>query len=806
MSTLLQDIRYAVRVLLRQPGFALIVVLTLAVGLAANATVFALIDGMFLRPVPAADFDRMVQIFSTNVAQGRDRGDVSAPDLFDWQERATSFDRFTAIEFWQPSLSDSADDPERVVGRRVSTDFFDTLRIRLASGRTFAAGEDRAGFNRVAIVSHRLWQRRWGGSASLLGSTVSIDREPYTVVGIAPERLDFPAGAEIFAPLTISDADRVNRTMRYLDVIARMKPGVTIEDARSEVSALAAALANEHPDTNKGYGVNVMPLSTAMLDEGMPSIMLLLQVVVALVVLIAGANVANLLMVRGAARHRELALRLAVGASRWRVVRQLIVESLVLAVIGVALALPLAAAGVRFMKTFIPPEITRWILGWAEVDIDGRLLGTTMAVGLAMGALFGALPALRASRPDLTDALKEGARGTGGRRRVLEGFVVAQVALALALLVSAGLATRGGITLLTQHDGYDPRGVMTFAVKLPQNAYPDDAARVRFVERVVERVRALPQVERAAFSNTVPFSEGGSARPVEVEGRAVTSASERPIIDSRSVTPNYLKVLRVSVVRGRNLTDADRAATPPVAMIDENMATRLWPGADPIGQRFRPTHVPDAPWLTVVGIVSNVKHNWWFGFRPTYYVTFAQEPRDDAVLAVRVRGEESAIAPAVRQVFRDVDPELALANVHSLLRWRSLRTVGIRFVAGLIASFAGIGLFLAAIGIYGMMAYSVTQRTREIGVRMALGATGGQVMSMTLRNAVLLASLGIAIGLVAAFGLGKLLVASLFGVVQLDPVTFGVFAGVLALVAVLAASVPARRAMRVDPISALRAE
>ena len=806
MSSLLQDIRYAVRVLRRQPGFALIVVVTLAIGLAANAAVFAMIDGMLFRPVPAVDFDRMVQIFSTNVSQGRDRGDVSAPDLFDWQERAASFDRLATIEFWEPSLSDRANDPERVVGRKVSTDFFDTLRIRLASGRTFAAGEDRAGFNRVLIVSHRLWERRWGGSPSLLGSTVSIDREPYTVIGIAPARLDFPSGAEVFSPLIISDADRVNRTMRYLEVIGRMKPGVAIEQARSEMSTLAAALAKEHPDTNGGYGVNVMPLSIAMLDDGMPSIMLLLQVVVALVLLIAGANVANLLMVRGAARHRELALRLAVGASRWRVMRQLVVESLVLATVGVALALPLAAGGVRFMKTFIPPEITRWILGWGEVDIDGRLLGATMAIGLAMGAIFGALPALRASRPDLTDALKEGARGTGGRRRVLEGFVVAQVALALALLVCAGLATRGAVTLLTQYDGYDPRGVMSFGVTLPQNAYADDAARLRFVERVVERVRALPQVELAAFTNTVPFSDGGSARPVEVEGRPVKSASERPVIDSRSVTPDYLRLLRVNVVKGRSLTESDRAGTPPVAMIDENMAARFWPAIDPIGQRFRPTHVADAPWLTVVGIVSNVKHSWWFGYRPTYYVTFAQEPRADGVLAVRVRGDESAIAPAVRQVFRDIDPQLALANVHTLLRWRSLRTVGIRFIAGLIASFAGIGLFLSAIGIYGVMAYSVAQRTREIGVRMALGATGGQVMSMTLRNAVLLAGIGIAIGLVAAFGLGKLLVASLFGVVQLEPVTFGVFAGVLALVAVIAAGVPARRAMRVDPMSALRAE
>ena len=471
------------------------------------------------------------------------------------------------------------------------------------------------------------------------------------------------------------------------------------------------------------------------------------------------------------------------------------------------LAVPLAAVGVRFMKSFMPPEIARWILGWAEVDIDGRLLGTTMVVGLVVGTVFGSIPALRASRPDLTEALKDGTRGTaGGRRWMLEGFVVAQVALALALLVSAGLATRGAVKLLVQYDGYDPNGVMTFGVTVPDNAYPDDAARRRFVERVVERVRVLPQVEVAAFSNTVPFSEGGWARPVEVEGRPIANASERPIVDTRSMTPDYLKVIRVNVVKGRSLTSADREGAPAVALIDENMAARLWPGVDPIGKRFRPASSPEAPWHTVVGVVSNVKHGWWFGFRPTYYVTFEQAPRGQGVLSVRVRGAESAITPAVRQVFREIDPELALANVHSLLRWRLLRTVGIRFIAGLIASFAGIGLFLSAIGIYGVMAYSVGRRTREIGVRMALGATRRQVMGMTLRSALLLAGIGITIGLVAAFGLGKILVASMFGVVQLDPVTFGVFAGVLVLVALVAASVPARRAMRVDPITALRAE
>ena len=806
MSTILQDVRYALRVLLRQPAFSLIVIVTLAVGLGANAAVFAMVDGLLFRPLPAAQVDGMVQMFETNVAQREEREGVSPPNFLDWQLQAQSFATLVAVEWWDAGLSDSAHDPEQVVGRRVSAAFFDELRVRIARGRGFVAQEDKTGYDRVVVISHRLWQRRWGGSESLLGATITIDRQPYTVVGIAPDGFDYPSGAEIWAPITFTAENRTERARRYLEVIGRLKPGVTTDEARLEMQNIAGRLAKEHPDTNSGYGVNVMPLSRAMLDLGMPAVLAIWQFAVALVLLIAGANVANLLLVRGAARQRELALRLAVGASRWRVIRQLLVESILLASAGVALAVPIAAGGLQIIKGFMPPEIARWILGWAQVDVDARLLGTTMVAGMAAGAVFGVLPALRASSPQLSEALKEGARGRGGRSRVLKGFVVAQIALALTLLVSAGLSTRGAVRLLTQNDGYDPRGVMAFFVTLPKEAYPDDAAKLRLYEQAIERIRALPETERAAFASSVPFAGGIGHRPVEVEGRPVSKASERPDVDVRVVTPDFLNVIRASITRGRGLTDDDRTDTPRVALIDQLMAERLWPGADPIGRRFRPTHIPDAPWLTVVGIASNVKHDWFTGYRPTYYVPYAQVPVGYGSLVVRTRGEETAIAPAVRAAFRELDPGLPLADVNSLRRIRSLKTVGMQFVAGLMAAFAGIGLFLSAIGIYGVMAYSVTQRTREIGVRMALGATAREVMGMTLRDAMTLAAAGIGIGLVAAFGLAKVMVANLFGVIQLDALTFASFAVVLALVAMIAGSVPARRAMRVDPISALRAE
>jgi putative ABC transport system permease protein len=806
MSTLTQDLRYAARVLLRQPGFSLIVVLTLGIGLGANASVFAMVDALLFRPLPAADLDGMVQIFETNVAQGEERENVSPPNFFDWQRQATAFERLVAFEWWDANLSDSAQDPELVIGRRVSAALFDVLRVRLVHGRAFTAREETSGLHHVVVVSHRLWQRRWGGSPALLGSTITIDRQPHTVIGIAPEGFDYPQGSDIWGPITFTTENRTERARRYLEVIGRLKAGITFDAARLEMETISARLAKEYPASNSGYGVNMMPLATAMLDLGMPAVLAIWQFAVLLVLLIAGANVANLLMVRGAARQRELALRVAVGASRWRIVRQLVVESVLLALLGVTLAVPIAAGGIRLLKGFMPPEIARWILGWTQIDIDGRLLGITMVIGVVAGAVFGALPALRASRPQLSQALKEGSRGSAGRGRTLQGFVVAQVALALALLVSAGLSARGAVRLLTQNDGYDPQGVMTFGLTLPEDAYPSDRARLQFYERVLEDVRALPPVEYAAFSSSIPFGNSNTSRPIEIEGRPVASASERPMIDYRAITPEYLKVLRVTVTRGREFTDGDRENAPHVAIIDQTMASRLWPGEDPIGRRFRWTHVENAPWLTVVGLAGNVKHDWFTGYRPTFYVPYAQAPRSYGVLAVRTRGDETAIAPSVRQVFQRTDPALPLADVHSLVRHRSLKTIGMQFVAGLMASFAGIGLFLSAIGIYGVMAYSVSQRTREIGVRMALGATTRGVMRMTLRDAMVLALAGIALGLVMAFGLAKVLVANLFGVVQLDLMTFVVFAVVLAIVGLVAGSIPARRAMRVDPIRALRAE
>lgn len=816
MSTILQDVRYAVRALMRQPGFAAIVVITLAVGLGANAAVFGVVDALLLRPMPIPNIDRIVQIFAAKTSgteMGDERESVSPADFLDWRQSARSFEHVVAIEWWWASLTNAATggtsgtEPERIIAHRVSTAFFRVLGVQPASGRAFLADEETEGRNRVAVVSDRLWRRRWATTPSLVGSTVMLESEPYTVVGIAPPGFSYPSGTDVWVPLAFDAKTAAVRNRRYLHVLALLSPGSTHERASQEMIGIAARLEREHPQSDGGYGVNVMPFSRALIDEGTPEVVGVWQVAVTLVLLIAGANVANLLLVRGASRRKELALRLAIGASRWRVVRQLVVESVVLSIAGAALAVPFAWVGLRLIRINMPPEVARFVAGWDKLAIHGRLLAVTALLSVVAGIVFGVVPALRASRPDLTDALKEGARGSGGgRNRLLHGFVVVQVALALSLLVAAGLSVQGALRLLFQNDGYDPIGVMTFSLTLPQRGYPDDSARMHFYERALDRTRGLPEVVDVGFTNFVPFSFGNARRLIEVEGRPITNASERPDPDMRTVTPEFFRTIHTPIRRGRGFRAQDRAGAPVVAIVNEIMASRLWPGLDPIGRRFRPMHVANEPWLTVVGVCGNVKHEWWFGYRPTYYVPLAQSTVDYATLLVRVRSDEAAVVPMVREVMRQLDASLPLADVRSLAQWRRVRSIGIQYVAALMAAFGAIGLFLAAVGIYGVMAYSVNQRTRELGVRIALGATGSQVMGMTLRQALVLSLVGITVGSVAAFALARVMVSTLFGVIQMDVVMFVAFAVMLLAVALVASGVPARRAMRVDPIAALRAE
>jgi putative ABC transport system permease protein len=806
MSELWRDIRMAARLLVHQRGFAFVVVLTLAVGLASNATVLALIDGLVLRPFPIRDIGRLVQVFSVNPSGGQlsERSEVSPADFVDWQRDVRTVDALVALEWWDATVAGRTE-PERVQGFHVSPAFFQALGVGLGAGRGFVADEGQPGRNRVAVISHGLWERRFGSDPNVLGRTVALDGEPHVVVGVAPAGFDYPYGCDVWAPIAFSPDALAHRDRRYLTVVGRLREGARPADLQAELAAAAGRLARQFPAEDRGWTVNVLSLSESVVDLGARAFLVVQQVATLLILLLACVNVANLLVVRAADRHKELALRVALGASRWRVVRLLAIESLTLALLGAAAAVPLAWGALLACKAAMPANIARFIRGWDEVDVDLRVVGALAALAVASTVIFGLLPALRASRVNLSDALKTGGRSAaGGRHRLRNGMVVAEVALALTLLVAAGLSVRGSLNVLWRNDGYDPDRVMTLRVSLLGGRYETDEKQRQFFEQLVTDVRGLAGVEAAAVVNVVPASTRNGTSNIEIDGHPVLDAAQQRSADYRVATPGYFETLRIRLRSGRTLVAADTPASLRVAVVSQIMAERFWPGENPIGRRF---HAGPAggPWLTVVGVADDVRHNWFLNqLAPTFYVPFAQAPASDMVLVIRAAGDPAPMARLGRDAVLALDAGQPVYEVRSLRTVRSESAVGLSFAAVFMAGFGLIGLLLAAVGIYAIMAYAVRQRTHEIGVRVALGASRRAVLATTLGRGLRLTGIGLVIGLTGAYLLGALMERTLFGSVRLDALTFVVFTTVLAAAALAAAVIPARRALRVDPMIALR--
>jgi putative ABC transport system permease protein len=809
MSDALRDVRLALRAQWRQPALAAVVVLTLALALAANATILAIVDALFIRPFPLPDVDRLVQVFGSEPRRDdfSDRASVAPADFLDYARESRVAERLIALEWWDANLTGTAE-PERLQAFRVTPGFFRVLGIEPVVGRSLLAHEGEPGRNHVVVVGHGLWERRYARDPALVGRVIQLDGEPYTVVGIAPERFDYPVSAEIWAPLAFDAKTAPRRDTHYLEVIGRVRDGYTAGELQAELATIARRLEREFPDTNRGWSVNVLPLPVAVRDVGVGPFLLVWQTSALLILLIACANVANLLLARGASREKELALRAALGAGRARIVRLLLTESVVMALCGAALAVPLAWTALRVVKAAMPPQIARFVRGWDQIDVDGRLLVALAALALGAAIVFGCLPAFRASRMTLSDALKEGGRGSGGggRHRLGSALVVAEVALALTLLVAAGLSVRGTLRVLWSDDGYDPEGVLTMRLTLPQARYGDDERKRQFFERLVERARALPGVERAAVTNVVPSGGHNTSRTLEVDGRPAARPGEEPYGDYRAVTPDYFPTMRMRMLAGRMIDGRDRDGTLPVAVVSRGMADRFWSGADAIGRRFRIVR-EGQPWLTVVGIAADVRHQWFNNrIEPTFYVPFAQAPAEDMVLVLRSAGDPAALAPGARESVWALDPDQPVYDVRTMRRIRRDRAIGLSYAAAFMGGFGIVGLLLAAVGVYGVMAYAVSLRTQEIGVRVALGASRADVLAATIGRSMRLTALGLALGLVGAFALGKLMESALFGTVELDVASFVVFPLVLALSALAAGFFPARRAMRVDPVVALRAQ
>jgi putative ABC transport system permease protein len=804
MSMLVHDIRIALRVMLKRPAATILVAITLALGIGANAAVFGIIDALVLRPFTLPDVDRIVLVSETAPDERYTQETVSPANFLDWRKQADVFEHLAAFAWWDVNLI-ARGEPMRAQGMFVSTDFFDTVGIRPALGRAFTAEEGTPGHDRRVVLSDGLWRRRFGADPSIVGQAITLDGQPYDVVGVTPHGFDFPVGTEIWAPLAFDAKTAAERTRRYLTVVGRLRSPRDLEAAQVQMAVVADRLERDHPESNRLRGARVYTLATGMLDQGTGPILAMWQVSAGIVLLIACANVANLLLARGADRQREIAVRLAIGATRARVIGELLVESTLLAMAAVPVSLLVAWMGVRAVRVNLPARLVRYVAGWETMSLDGRVIALTIGLAFVTAFVFGALPALRGSRPRLSEALKDGGRtATAGRQRLRRALLVAEIAIALPLLVAAALSVIGTTRFLNGPQGYDPAGLLAMKLVLPDKQYGAEESRRQFAARLVEEAVKSPGASGAAIANVVPAAGATVSRAIEIDGRPNADPANPPTVDVRSVTMRYFDVMRIPLVDGRAFSEDDRAASDPVAIVSRSLAEKYWPDTSALGRRLR---LDNGVWRRVVGISGDVIHDW-FDRRnaPTVYQPYAQRPTSNFVLLVRTAGDPLTLAPSALHALKRVDPVQPAFDVMPMSQVLREKTIGLQYVTATMLVFAAIALMLALVGVYAVMAFLVTQRRHEMGVRIALGATPRDVVALGIGQAGRLAAIGVAIGLALSIALGRLMEAGLLGVVSADLRVSAAFAIGLMLAALVAGYVPARRAAAVDPATALRAE
>ena len=803
MDALIQDLRYAARTLLKSPGFTLVAVLTLALGIGANTAIYSLIHRLLFDPVPFVDTRGLVSLWQVG-PRGNDHNEYTVADFRSVQEEARSFGQLAAHTGWSANLTGAGEAPEREHGFLVTANWFLTLGLRPLLGRTFTTGEDVPGHDAVLVLSYGVWQRRYGADSTIVGRSVAVNGVPRVVVGVMPPGVRYPAPADVWAPLPLTPARLANRQSHYLLVTGRLRPGVRLEAAQAEIAGIAARLAADYPATNTGWRANVRPFVRDSTREFEP-ILLVLFAAVGFVLLIACANVANLMVARGTARGREVAIRAALGASRGRLVRQLQTESLVLGLLGGGLGVAGAVWVVGVLVAMVPDQQKQWMLGLDRVHVDGPVLGFALAVSALTALLFGLVPAVRASRSDLAGSLQGGRVSSGRERhRLRRALVGAEMALALVLLVGAGLMVRTARFLASRDLGLETGRAAVTSLQLPARKYQDAAARAWYA-RLEERVRVLPGVTAVGLTSLVPLCQCNSTSGFTILGAPPFRPGEEPEADWRVVTPGYFAALGMRVVRGRGFLATDDSAAPRVIVVTQALARRWLGGEDVVGRRLLVSG--DSVPSEVVGVLADVLHDGPAREAPPeMFQAFAQQPQTEMTVVARAAGDPASLLPSIRGAVQELDPEQPVYD-QATMRTVAASVVGPqRFVLRLLTAMALLALALAAVGIYGVISHLVAERTREIGIRVALGGDPSSVAALVMRQGMAPALWGLAVGLLAAAGLTSLMKRLLVGVHPIDPVTYAAVATLLLAVAAVASLAPARRAAKVDPMVALRSE
>lgn len=808
MDSLLRDLKFSVRSLLKYPGFSAVAVLTLALGIAANTTIFSTVDALLLHPFSFPNQERLLVLWEQNRAVGSLRGSVAPGNFTEWREQNQSCEEVVAIDQISFDLSDG-DHPERFPGYGVTRGFFDVLGVKAASGRTFLPEESQSGREQVAVLKHSFWQKHFNADPNIVGKTITLNRKPFTVVGVMPADFNYPYNAgELWTPLIFDREEEHNRQSHYLRVIGLLKPGVTVAQAQADIGGIAKRAQQQFPESNSGRDANVVTLTDDAVRGARTGVPILMGAVV-FVLLIACANVANLLLVRAASRQRETAVRLALGASRSRLVRQALTESALLGLLGGVLGLFISVWAIQALANGIPEGFSKFIPGWNRLGINFNVLLFTFLLSLLAGMVAGLAAVWHATRTNVNEALKAGGRGDSGKaghNRLRGALIVSEVALSLVLLIGAGLMVRSFVEMLRADLGIKPENVLKMEISLQHDNYADENKRRDFYQQLMGRIESVPGVNKAGLVSIVPFSSSNTSSAMQIVGRPPFPKGEEPYLERRVATPGYFEAIGTALRQGRLFTAQDDEKSVRVVLVNEAFAKKYMAGQQAIGQRIN-MGGGEKENKEIIGVVADVKNDDIDeAADPTAYEPHSQTPNRTMNLILRGTQEPTQLVAAVRSEVRVLDPNLPVSNVNTLRQMIDERMSAKRLMTYILAIFALCALLLASVGIYGVMSYAVTQRTQEIGIRMALGARAADVLKLVVGNGMTLALIGVAIGLAGSFALTRLLANLLFHVTATDKLTFGGVALSLVVVALIACYIPARRATRVDPLVALRDE